>query len=109
MKSLLPGLVRVSIGAENDESDLDSFFASLDRVMGIRQSLFVRALSRFQNGVPVQPDTSTGRRTGIAIQERLWGIFPSTCTPPTGRPETPDSDRAPSLMKPPFQEAEYVW
>lgn len=76
MKPLLPGLVRVSIGAENDESDLGAFFAALDRIITIRQSPFVRALSIIRNGVPVLPDTFTGRKTEAAIRERLREIYP---------------------------------
>ena len=91
-KSLLPGLVRVSIGAENDESDLDALFTTLDRIMTIPQSPFVRTLSRIRNGIPVLPDTSTGRKTEDAIQERLRNIFPSpvkrsrTCLAPFSSP-----------------------
>ena len=108
MKPMLPGLVRVSVSAENDESDLASFFASLDRVMSIRQSPFARVLSRIGNGVPVLPDTTTGRKTRDAIQERLRRVFPTSSTIHAARRVTLGTEDRTVADDTPFNGVEYA-
>ncbi len=67
-RSVLPGLVRVSLGLENDEADIRRLALALDRISSRRPSLVTRLLAKTQNATPFLPDTETLRRMRAAVE-----------------------------------------
>jgi hypothetical protein len=61
-KSFLPGLVRISLGLENDEADIHRLALALYRIATRRPSLVTRLLAKTRNATPFLPNTETLRR-----------------------------------------------
>jgi len=75
-RALLPGLVRVSFGIENDERDLGRLVISLRKIAAERVCLLDRLLARTHNATPVVADTDARRRMRAAAErevEHVWG------------------------------------
>lgn len=58
IRPLLPGLVRVSFGIENDEGDIRRLVATLQRIASRRPSPVARLLARTHNATPFVPGTA---------------------------------------------------
>jgi selenocysteine lyase/cysteine desulfurase len=56
-RPLLPGLVRVSLGLENDERDVDTLIQTLEGIAGTARSRVQRLLASTHNGTPWLPQT----------------------------------------------------
>ncbi len=74
-KQLLPGLVRASVGAENDETDVDALVKAVERVASCRPSPSDRLLARYRCGSPRLPSTRTSREIETRIVERIWKVY----------------------------------
>jgi selenocysteine lyase/cysteine desulfurase len=74
-KPLLPGLVRVSFGIENDERDLGRLLTSLKRIAAEPVCLTNRLLARTHNATPVMPDTDAGRRMRAFAEREIENVF----------------------------------
>lgn len=72
---LLPGLVRVSFGLENDETDVRRLTLALEKTAVRRPSFVARLLAATHNGAPVLPDTQTRRRTRAAIEKVASSVY----------------------------------
>ena len=74
-KSLLPGLVRVSFGIENDERDVGRLVASLRKIAAEPVRLMDRILARTHNATPIVPDTDVRRRTRAFAERDIENVF----------------------------------
>ncbi len=59
---ILPGLVRVSLGIENDEHDVDTLIQVLERIASAPRSRLNRLLGSTHNGTPYLPHTEAQDR-----------------------------------------------
>ncbi len=59
IKMLLPGLLRVSFGIENDENDVDCFIKIIKRIAKKPRSIFNKLLAHTYNGTLFIPETTT--------------------------------------------------
>ena len=74
---LLPGLVRLSLGLENEPADIESCLQTLQRIASTPRSWFERFLSSFHNGTPFLPHTTIGallQNFAVAAAGRVFGI-----------------------------------
>jgi len=88
-KSLLPGLVRVSFGLENDEADVRRLTLALEKAVGLRPSLVTRLLAKTHNAAPVLPNTEARRRMREAMEREassVYGATPAGFTEDRSRP-----------------------
>jgi len=67
---LLPGLIRISFGIENDENDVDHFLRTLGLIAGAPRALSDRLLAYTHNGTIFLPKTQTQDRM-IAFTENV--------------------------------------
>ena len=74
-KSLLPGLVRVSFGIENDERDVGRLVTSLKKIAAEPVCLMDRLLARTHNATPVVPDTDIRRRMRAFAERDIENVF----------------------------------
>jgi selenocysteine lyase/cysteine desulfurase len=74
-KSLLPGLVRVSFGIENDERDVCRLVTSLKKIAAEPVCLMDRLLARTHNATPVVPDTDVRRRMRAFAERDVQNVF----------------------------------
>ncbi|MGA2533164.1 MAG: aminotransferase class V-fold PLP-dependent enzyme [Candidatus Aminicenantales bacterium] len=74
-KSMLPGLVRVSFGIENDERDIGRLVNALMNIAAERVCLRDRLLARTHNATPVVPDTNVRRRMRAAAERAVENVF----------------------------------
>jgi selenocysteine lyase/cysteine desulfurase len=74
-KSLLPGLVRVSFGIENDERDIGRLVTSLKKIAAEPVCLMDRLLARTHNATPVVPDTDIRRRMRAFAERDIENVF----------------------------------
>ena len=74
-RSLLPGLVRVSLGIENEERDIGRLVHALKRIAAERVCLRDRLLARTHNATPVAPDTDARRRMRAAAERDVENVF----------------------------------
>jgi selenocysteine lyase/cysteine desulfurase len=74
-KSLLPGLVRVSFGIENDECDIGRLVTSLKRIAAEPVCLMDRLLARTHNATPVVPNTDIRRRMRAFAERDIENVF----------------------------------
>jgi hypothetical protein len=86
-RPLLPGLVRVSFGIENDEQDVDTLIQALGQIASTPRSRAERGLASTHNGTPFLPRTPvqdqiqehaaacTARVYSPAQDDRLGGGF----------------------------------
>ncbi len=61
-RMLLPGLLRVSFGIENDERDVDILLKTIDTIMKKPRSQINKLLSYIYNGTVFVPKTKTGEK-----------------------------------------------
>lgn len=73
--SLLPGLVRVSFGLENDEADVRRLALALEKISRRRSSLVTRLLAKTRNAAPFLPDTETRRRMRAAMEREASSVY----------------------------------
>ncbi|MGZ7065136.1 MAG: aminotransferase class V-fold PLP-dependent enzyme [Candidatus Aminicenantales bacterium] len=74
-KSLLPGLVRVSFGIENDERDIGRLVNALKRIVAERVCLRDRLLARTHNATPVVPETDARRRMRASAEREVENVL----------------------------------
>jgi selenocysteine lyase/cysteine desulfurase len=65
--SFLPGLVRVSLGLENEEADIRRLAHALHGISGRRPDFVSRLLAKTRNATPFLPNTETLRRIRAAV------------------------------------------
>jgi selenocysteine lyase/cysteine desulfurase len=95
-KSLLPGLVRISFGLENDEADAGRLVAALRRIAGERRSLAARLLAKTHNATPVVPETEVSKRMRAQMEKTASAIYETFTKGMTVRPRFATSaERAP--------------
>jgi selenocysteine lyase/cysteine desulfurase len=73
---LLPGLVRLSLGIENEPADIENCLRTLQRIVNTPRPWYERFLSTFHNGTPFLPHTTTGallQNFVLAAAERVYG------------------------------------
>jgi selenocysteine lyase/cysteine desulfurase len=73
---LLPGLVRVSLGLENDPNDIARCLATLKLIVGPRRPWLARSLASTHNGTPFLSHSATGtlvQSFAAAAVERVYG------------------------------------
>jgi selenocysteine lyase/cysteine desulfurase len=90
-KALLPGLVRISFGLENDEADVRRLVMALKRIAGERPSLAARLLAKTHNAVPFVPETDTRRRMRAAMERATSSFFQTSAEAKGDRPQRPAS------------------
>jgi selenocysteine lyase/cysteine desulfurase len=73
----LPGLVRVSLGIENDAGEVDRLVNVLKKVSGARSSLINRLLAFNRNGTPFIPCTSVQEKTEEFLETRVQKVYSS--------------------------------
>ncbi|NIN63726.1 MAG: hypothetical protein GTO63_03225, partial [Anaerolineae bacterium] len=77
IRPLLPGLVRVSLGMENDERDVDTLIQALGRIASTPRSRTERGLASTHNGTPFLPHTAVQdqmREYAAACATRVYSI-----------------------------------
>ena len=74
-RALLPGLVRVSLGLENGEADVDGLLRVLKKVTAARSSFLDRALARTRNGTWALPRTSVQREIESLVAARVDAVY----------------------------------
>lgn len=74
-KSVIPGLVRISIGLENDEKDIKKVIDVIQQLMIEKRTWFEQAMASLKNGVPVFPRSSIKSEIDTYIQSRLALVF----------------------------------
>jgi hypothetical protein len=74
-KSMLPGLVRISFGIENDERDVGRLVTSLKRIAAEPVCLMDRLLARTHNATPVVADTDIRWRVRELVERDIRNVF----------------------------------
>ncbi len=74
-RPLLPGLVRVSLGLENSEADVDRLVRVLRKVTAAPGSVFDRLLARTRNGTWKLPRTSVQREIESLVAARVDAVY----------------------------------
>jgi selenocysteine lyase/cysteine desulfurase len=87
-KSLLPGLVRVSFGLENDEREVDHLIKILEKIGARRRSIADRILAWAHNATPRVPSTEAGKHMQKWVRAAAARVYPTnrTVAPPFERP-----------------------
>lgn len=98
IKSLLPGLVRISFGLENDEADVRRLVMALKRIAGERPSLAARLLARTHNAMPFVPETVVRRRMRADMERAASFVYRTPAVDGEGDRQRPPafSGRIPS-------------
>jgi selenocysteine lyase/cysteine desulfurase len=86
MGAVLPGLVRVSLGLENDESDVDHLLRTLNRIAARPGTVMDRLLASLHSGTPFLPRSETQARMAAFSANAVRRVF---SPPPTGTKEPP--------------------
>jgi selenocysteine lyase/cysteine desulfurase len=71
----LPGLVRVSLGLENDSGDVDRLIMVLRKIVGSRISVINRLLAFNRNGTPFLPRTSAQEQMEEYLETRVQKVY----------------------------------
>jgi selenocysteine lyase/cysteine desulfurase len=74
---LLPGLVRLSVGLENEPTDIESCLQTLQRIVNTPRPWYIRFLGSTYNGIPFLPQTATSglmQSFATTAAERVYGI-----------------------------------
>jgi selenocysteine lyase/cysteine desulfurase len=74
---LLPGLVRFSVGLENDPADIESCLQTMQRIVNSPRPWYMRFLGSTYNGLPFLPQTATSdlmQSFAKTASERVYGI-----------------------------------
>jgi selenocysteine lyase/cysteine desulfurase len=75
VSSLLPGIVRISLGLENEASDITKCLQTIQKIVNTPRSWLERMLGSIYNGTPFLPQTATGKLMEdfvIAVAERVY-------------------------------------
>jgi selenocysteine lyase/cysteine desulfurase len=75
MGGMLPGLVRVSLGLENDEGDVDHLLCTLDRITGRPRSLLDRLAASLHAGTPCRFRSETQARMTAFTAEAVQRFY----------------------------------
>jgi selenocysteine lyase/cysteine desulfurase len=71
---ILPGLVRISFGLENDGNDVDRVLAALRRITCARRSLLDRLLGHLRNGSPFLRQSNQVQAYVDRVSERVFEL-----------------------------------
>jgi selenocysteine lyase/cysteine desulfurase len=74
-KAVLPGLVRASLGLENDAEDVDRLIATLERIVAEPRSSLERFLGGTGNGLPRLPHTETEAQIEAFVKRAVAEVF----------------------------------
>ncbi|MBU3914092.1 aminotransferase class V-fold PLP-dependent enzyme [bacterium] len=72
---ILPGLVRVSFGLENEESEIDRLIKGLERIEKAPRSAINRLLAFTDNGTPLLPCTGVKRQMDEFLETRIKKVY----------------------------------
>ncbi len=72
---ILPGMIRVSIGLENDEEDIDHFLNMLRIINARPRSALNRKIATLYNGTPFSGTSALTTEMDRFLQERLECVF----------------------------------
>lgn len=86
-KSVLPGLVRVSFGLENDEHDVNHLIKTLKKIADQRVALMDRFLAWTHNASPFVPITDVRKQMQVFIETAATKVYEP------GRAARPSYDR----------------
>jgi selenocysteine lyase/cysteine desulfurase len=73
--STLPGIVRLSLGIDNDESDVDHFLKTLKEIAAKPRSLPDKTIANMYNGTMFLPRTTTTKSVEKFILARLRKVY----------------------------------
>jgi selenocysteine lyase/cysteine desulfurase len=73
---ILPGLVRVSLGLENDENDIKKLISVLEKIAVTPRSLINRLLAFTGNGTPFLSHTSANEQIKEFLEARIKKVYP---------------------------------
>ncbi len=74
-RSVLPGLVRASLGLENDEDDVRRLAFALVKIGGRRRNFVTRLLAKTHNAVPALPVTKTRKLMRAVIVREASSVY----------------------------------
>lgn len=74
-RTLLPGLVRVSFGLQNDENDVKHLIQVLERISREPQSFTNRLIGAMSNGTPFIPSTETQEQMNTFVENLVKQVF----------------------------------
>jgi selenocysteine lyase/cysteine desulfurase len=69
---ILPGLVRLSFGLENNAEDIDQVLAALRRITSARRSFLERVLGHLRNGTPFLRQSNQMKAYAASVSERVF-------------------------------------
>ncbi|MHA2225162.1 MAG: aminotransferase class V-fold PLP-dependent enzyme [Candidatus Hodarchaeales archaeon] len=72
---LLPGLVRVSFGIENDEREVDYLIQTLIKIANKPRSFINRFIAANYNGIPFLPETETHKKINEFIENSKQNVY----------------------------------
>jgi selenocysteine lyase/cysteine desulfurase len=75
-KIFLPGLIRVSLGIENDFRDVDHLIKVLNNISSSQVSFINKVLAFTRNGTPFLPRTHNGNQIEIFIKNHIKKVYP---------------------------------
>lgn len=75
---LLPGLIRISPGLENNEDDIDHFLKTLQEIVDSRRSVLNKAIACFFNGTPFLKKTETQLQIEAFGEAVMKAVFTET-------------------------------
>jgi len=73
--AIVPGLVRVSLGLENDEQDVDTLLDVVAKTARMPQPPLNRFLASTYNGTPFLPPTEVDRRISDFVEATIQEVF----------------------------------
>ncbi|UCC64312.1 MAG: aminotransferase class V-fold PLP-dependent enzyme [Anaerolineae bacterium] len=74
-RRILPGLVRVSLGMENDENDVDTLIRTLGEIASVPRSFPNRVLAVTHNGTPCLPRTAVQGQIRDYVAARAAQVY----------------------------------
>lgn len=80
--SVLPGVIRASLGLENDEEDVELFLEAVAEIAAESQSLLNRFLGSTYNGTPFLPQQEIAAEMATFVRERVSRVFEKEVEPP---------------------------
>ncbi len=90
--SVLPGVIRASLGLENDEEDVERFLEAVAEIAAESQPLLNRFLGSTYNGTPFLPQQEAAGEMATFVRERVTRVFGNGIEPPSqSTPSGPES------------------
>lgn len=74
-KVRLPGLVRVSLGIENCEADVDTLLQVLGKIAGKRRALANQQPASADNGIPVLPKAVVLKQMNDHVRDSALRVY----------------------------------